>query len=154
MTNRRSFLAAIAALFAFPAFAQTTSGVLTAKQANKALAQGTLILIDIRTPQEWQDTGVAKGAWPLDMTQASFASSIMATLERNPDHDVAVICRTGRRSAYVVGALAKNGITNVLDVSEGMAGGKNGAGWIKSGLGVVSASEALSALPQDFRATN
>jgi hypothetical protein len=47
--------------------------------------------------------------------------------------------------------LAKNGVTGILDVSEGMAGGPNGKGWIPSGLPVVDAMVSLKAMPKDLR---
>ncbi len=147
MANRRNFLLTIGAVLAAPSIALANPGILTADDALTRLKQGGLILIDVRTPEEWQATGVAKGAWPLDMTQRSFGPDLVRAIEANPNHDIAVICRTGRRSAYVVEVLAKNDITGVLDVSEGMVGGRNGRGWIPSGLPTVSADEALAAMP-------
>ncbi|WP_165798796.1 rhodanese-like domain-containing protein [Shimia abyssi] len=125
--------------------------MLTAKEAAQAIDAGDLILIDIRTPQEWQETGVATGAWPLDMRDQKFGQRLMATLQRNPDKQVAVICRTGRRSAYIVDVLAQNGVRKVYDVSEGMVGGRNGEGWIAAGLPTITAKSAMSNLPSDLR---
>lgn len=50
---------------------------------------------------------------------------------KNP---IALICAVGNRSAFLQGWLRKAGFENVFDVSEGMIGGRLGAGWIKSGL--------------------
>ncbi|WP_372885186.1 rhodanese-like domain-containing protein [Shimia sp.] len=150
MKTRRDFLIGLGAAVVLPSLAVAEGGVLSAGQAMQGLADGTLILIDLRTPEEWQDTGVARGAWPLDMTQHSFGGDLLRVIERNPQHQVAVICRTGRRSAYMVEVLERNGIHGVLDVSEGMAGGRNGRGWIPSGLPTVTAEEALARLPGDL----
>lgn len=150
MTNRRCFLLGLGSAIVLADLAQADPAILTAKQANDRLQQGRLILIDVRTPEEWRGTGVAAGAWPMDMTDPAFGPGIVRAIGANPDHDIAVICRTGRRSAYVVEVLAKNGITGVLDVSEGMAGGRNGRGWIPSGLPTVSAEEALAGMPADL----
>ncbi|MDP2582205.1 rhodanese-like domain-containing protein [Shimia thalassica] len=150
MTNRRSFLTALGAATLFPVVAQAKLGVLGAEDALQNLDDGSLILIDIRTPQEWHETGVAKGAWPLDMTQRDFGPKFLAVLERNPGRQVAIICRTGNRSGYLMDVLAKNGITHVLDVAEGMAGGPNGKGWIPLGLPVVTGEAAMKSLPADL----
>lgn len=152
MMDRRLFLASTAAFVTFYSTASAEGGVLTAQQAHDAMSGGSLILVDIRTPQEWQSTGVASGAWPMDMTHDNFGPQLMSLLKSNPGRDVAVICRTGRRSAYLVDVLKKNNINDVLDVSEGMAGGSNGQGWIKTGLPTVSANDAVSAIPADFKA--
>lgn len=150
MQNRRSFLMAVGGLALVPTFGRADSGHLTAQAAMDGMARGELILIDIRRPEEWQQTGVAKGAWPLDMTARDFGPKLLAVLERNPNRKIAIICRTGNRSNYLRGVLAKNGIKGVLDVAEGMAGGPRGKGWIPSGLPVVSGAEAVEALPQDL----
>lgn len=150
MMDRRQFLTSVAAFGMFYSTANAANAVLTAQQAHDALQEGSLILIDIRTPQEWQSTGVASGAWPLDMTDRKFGQQLMSVLQNNPGRDVAVICRTGRRSAYLVDVLKKNEIEGVLDVSEGMAGGSNGQGWIKSGLPIVTAADSVGAIPADF----
>jgi rhodanese-related sulfurtransferase len=155
MTDRRTFLAALGTAMTFPlsSGASTTAGLIGAQDAHDRLAAGKLILIDIRTPDEWIETGVAPGAWPLDMRRDEFGSWIVATLERNPDHEVAIICRTGNRSGRVMDWLSANGVTGVLDVGEGMVGGPRGKGWIPLGLPVVEARQALDAMPKDLRAS-
>lgn len=152
MTDRRSFLLTLGAVFIVPQMTLASATVVTPHEAHQAITDGTMILVDIRTPGELQSTGVAKGAWPLDMTDDQFGPRLLAVLERNPDHKVAIICRTGNRSGYLMGVLAKNGIAGVYDVSAGMAGGANGTGWIPAGLPVVPAAEAFDAMPKDLRA--
>ncbi|SHJ03413.1 Rhodanese-related sulfurtransferase [Shimia gijangensis] len=151
MLSRRSVLLTIPAsvLFATLAHAETT---LTPEQALAGMEGSSLILIDIRRPEEWQETGVAKGAWPLDMTDKQFGQRLMAVLERNPDHRVAIICRTGNRTSYLINVLAENNISGVLDVSAGMAGGPRGKGWIPSGLPIVTSEEAQNSMPDDLTA--
>ena len=150
--QRRVFVGGLAAGVGLATAGQAEGMVLTAQEALAGLEGGDLILIDIRTPREWQDTGVARGAWPMDMRDRRFGARLTGVLERNPDRRVAVICRTGNRSGYLVEVLARNGITNVWDVSEGMAGGPNGKGWIPSGLPIVTARAAQDAMPVDLRA--
>ena len=149
MIKRRMFLSWLAAML-LPLSARAEAQSLPASEALAGLRAGELILVDVRTPQEWQQTGVAEGAWPLDMTQKDFGGWLMAAIERNPDRKVAVICRTGNRTGRLMQLLSQNGIDGVLDVSEGMAGGPRGTGWIPSGLPVVSAQVAIDSMPKDL----
>lgn len=152
MMDRRAFVMALGAACAVPAVAGANPGILTPQEAHDTMNAGNLLLVDIRTPDEWKQTGVAEGAWPLDMRDRKFGPNLMAMIDRNPDHKISVICRTGNRSGYLVGVLKKNGIHGVLDVSEGMVGGRYGPGWIKTGLPIVAAYQALGDVPKDLRA--
>lgn len=107
---------------------------LSADEAHKAALAGDIILLDIRRPEEWLETRVAEGAVGLDMTQENFVPTLVALRKANPDKPIAMICRTGNRTGYVTKALAKQGFPGLVDVSEGMAGGPNGTGWLKRGL--------------------
>ncbi len=99
-----------------------------------AARSGAVILIDIRRPEEWQQTGVAEGAIGLDMTQEDFVASLVALRQANPDTPLALICRTGNRTGHVTKVLADQGFPGLVDVQEGMVGGRYGPGWLKRGL--------------------
>ena len=154
MITRRTLLAASVVTFALPVAAYANMTTITAQEANAGLQQGNLILIDVRTPQEWGQTGVAKGAWMLDMTHRDFGNWLMTAIQRNPDHQIAIICRTGSRTGRLMQVLQQNGITNILDVTEGMIGGPRGTGWIPSGLPTVPAQQAFDAMPKDLKAAS
>ncbi len=146
-TNRRSFLiGAISAavvglsLTAQPAFAAET--VISTPDAYVAAKSGNIILVDIRTPPEWAQTGIAEGAIALDMTDKSFVDSLVKLRAAYPEKPIALICRTGNRSGYVFDALNQQGFTGLVDVSEGMAGGPNGKGWIPRGLPIYAGNKA------------
>lgn len=109
-------------------------GYMTPDEAHKAVLAGEIILIDIRRPDEWHQTNVAEGAIGLDMREESFVQSLLKLRQSNPDIPLALICRTGNRTGHVTTVLAKQGFTGLVDVNEGMAGGRNGPGWIKRGL--------------------
>jgi len=123
-------------LTSLPVWAAET--VIKAPDAYVAAKAGNIILVDIRTPQEWVQTGVAEGAIGLDMTDKSFVDNLVQLRSDNPDKPIALICRTGNRSGYVFEALNKQGFPNLMDVSEGMAGGANGKGWIPRGLPIYA----------------
>lgn len=131
------FLIATAAVFA-------ETPKLSVPEASERLAFGNLVLLDIRSPEEWAKSGVAKGAWPVSMHTPEFPQQLQAILSKYQPDQIALICATGGRSAYVTEVLEKNGITGIIDVSEGMSGNGQAAGWIARGFPVVSVDEASS----------
>jgi rhodanese-related sulfurtransferase len=154
MIPRRTFFAVFGAASALPGLALAEPKTITARKANQLLQNDKLILIDVRTPPEWQETGVAQGAWMLDMTHRDFGGWLMTAINRNPGHQIAIICRTGSRTGRLAQVLEQNGITDVLDVTEGMIGGPRGKGWIPSNLPIVSAQAAFDVMPKDLKARN
>ena len=108
--------------------------VMTAPQAHKDAADNKLVLIDIRTPQEWKETGIATTAHPVSMHQAGFLQKLDKLLGGDKSKKIALICATGSRSAYIQAELKKRGYSNTISVAEGMLGGPNGKGWIPRGL--------------------
>ena len=134
------FLALV--LIVFPARADTP--LMSAPQAFEKLSAGDLIVLDIRSREEWQDSGVAQGALPISMHEKDFLQRFQSVLLEYEPEKIALICATGGRSAEVTYFLEQNGLTGVVDVSEGMFGNRNGPGWIKHGLPVVPAKEALA----------
>ncbi|MDA5095784.1 rhodanese-like domain-containing protein [Aliiroseovarius sp. KMU-50] len=152
--NRRHILAMMGAL---PAQALATSAwankddVWSASRAFDALLQDRLRMLDIRTPEEWRETGVAQGAWPVNLYDERFPERLFKAQDLADGRPLALICRTGRRSGGVMNSLRKSGYSNFIDVSDGMLGSSYGPGWIKAGLPVVSAEEAIAALPPELR---
>ena len=107
---------------------------ITATEAHDKALAGEIILVDVRTPEEWADTGIGEGAIALDMRTDGFVPALVALRRANPETPIAMICRTGNRSQFVVSALAGQGFPGLVDVAEGMAGGPRGKGWIPTGL--------------------
>ena len=96
----------------------------------------SLILLDIRRPDEWALTGVAVGAVPLDMRDDGFLADLDRLTGGNRAAPIALICARGVRSRRLAAKLTAAGFTAVLDVSEGMLGSPAGPGWIARGLPV------------------
>ncbi|AML53398.1 rhodanese-like domain-containing protein [Falsihalocynthiibacter arcticus] len=151
--NRRTLLGFIAALpaatFAPITFAQNRE-VWSVSEAYEALQLDEILLLDIRSPQEWAETGVAQGAWPVSLHEEGFSERLMAARTLAQDRPVALICATGGRSGAVYKNLKAAGYENFIDVSEGMHGSSAGAGWINTGLPIVTIEEAQAALPDDL----
>lgn len=94
---------------------------------------GEVMLIDVRTPQEWAQTGVPEGAHPIELAP-TFLAKLNALTGGDKNRPLAFICATGARSNYVATELAKRGWTHVIDVAGGLFGGPRGKGWIAAGL--------------------
>jgi len=109
----------------------------------KALA-GEIVLIDIRRPDEWIDTGVPDVALLVDMTSRDFLAKIAAIRRENPDIPLAFTCRTGSRSNYLTGELEKMGMSGLIDVVGGMLGSRADKGWAKRGLPIRSVNDPVN----------
>lgn len=152
--------ATLAALFLIPigyTMSQQTSGqpangqrAMTATEAHAAALSGNVVLVDIRTAGEWKETGIPAAAHAIDMYEGpqAFTAKLLKITGGDPTRRIALICRTGNRSATLQAHLSKAGFTNVVDVAEGVAGGRSGRGWLKHGLPTRPASMASTpALP-------
>ena len=113
------------------AFAAQT---LSAPEALAKAEAGELVLIDIRRPSEWRESGIASVATPLSMHEKGFIEGLEKIMAANPGKEIALICATGGRSAFLQKELTKRGLGSSLDVSEGMFGNGNAPGWLKRGL--------------------
>lgn len=137
--NRRSFLILTAApLLAGAAVAQSGPPSLSVRQAYDGAKAGTLILVDIRTPEEWADTGVPVGAIRLDMEASAFEAWLAALRLENPGKTIALICRTGNRSSSLQRKLAGRGWRDIVDVRGGLLGNPGDKGWLAEQLPVTA----------------
>lgn len=111
---------------------------LPAAEAYAAAQAGRMLLIDIRTSQEWRATGVAPGAGRVDfyLGPQVLLQSVLQMTGGDRTKPVALICRTGNRTTHAQQFLQAQGFTQVYNVKEGMAGSAAGPGWLKRGLPV------------------
>jgi rhodanese-related sulfurtransferase len=110
--------------------------VLSATEAFAKAATGKITLIDIRTPEEWAETGSGSGAKRLDMRREDFVDTLEKIIGGDKSKPVALICARGVRSSRLSRALRQAGFTNIIDVPEGMLGSYAGPGWLERGLPV------------------
>lgn len=122
-----------ASLLAAGAAISAGEGDLSVSDVAREAAAGRLLLVDIRTPQEWRETGYPQGAQRVDWHQgeAAFRERMLALVKGDRNLPVALICRTGNRSAQAQASLRAAGFTQVYNVPAGMA---TGAGWLRAGL--------------------
>ena len=138
----RSLMMAMAAwlVMAGTALAAEVKAI-SAPDALQAVKKGEVVLVDIRQPEEWKQTGVPEGAKLIPMRHpdggAGFIRDLLAATNGDRNAPIALICRTGNRSGATAKALSEAGFTHILDVSEGMGGSGSGPGWIKRDLPMV-----------------
>ena len=133
--TRRHLLALTAASTAVFLPAEAAE-VLTATEAFAKAATGKITLIDIRTPEEWAETGSGAGAKRLDMRRDDFNVALDKLLGGSKSKPIALICARGVRSSRLSRVLREAGYTNIIDVPEGMLGSYAGPGWLAQGLPV------------------
>ena len=135
--TRRALSLCLLASLALPVLA-AESRDLSPPDALAAVQAGKLTLIDVRTPDEWKETGVAQGAARIDMNQprgaAGFVDEVLKRTKGDKNAPVALICRSGNRSTQMQSLLQAQGFTKVFNVREGMSGGGAGPGWLRRGL--------------------
>lgn len=126
-----------------PVLAADESGILTAPEASRMVAAGELILIDVRSRDEWRETGIPRGALAISIHDPrgrdGFLEKVGAAIGRDPGRPVATICAAGVRSYRTQAWLADAGYRQVLNVREGMLGRwrpfePSQPGWLKRGL--------------------
>ncbi|MCI4644205.1 MAG: rhodanese-like domain-containing protein [Hyphomonadaceae bacterium] len=105
----------------------------TPVEASAYLDKRDVVLIDVRKPEEWAESGVAQGAERVTLQDPDFMTSVEAILDYDKDADVVFICRSGGRSATARDQLIGAGYRSVSSVAGGTLGDE---GWIASGLPV------------------
>lgn len=112
------------------------TGILSAAEARQKALRNEVVLIDIRQPSEWRETGIPAGGRPLTMHRRDFLQALLQLVGGDRSTPLAIICATGGRSAMVRKLLIRQGFASVMDVSEGMLGNFRGPGWLRRGLPV------------------
>lgn len=144
MLAQRLFIASTTALMllSLSACSRDSGPTLAAPDAYAQAAAGKLTLIDIRRPEEWRQTGVARGALQINMAHPQgtpgFVQQVAAEVGGDRSAPIGLICRTGNRTTQMQHALREAGFTRVYNIKEGMAGSSAGPGWLARGLPVES----------------
>ena len=85
-------------------------------------------IIDIRTPKEWEETGIVPGSHLLTFFNEDGSHDKQGFTNRlqqiaGPDTPLAILCRSGNRSEKVSRFLSGQGFRSVIDIYEGIKGG-------------------------------
>ena len=83
-----------------------------AAEVSKKVAAGDAVIIDVREPAEWAESGVAEPAVLLPMSDFNGDQKLWKPfLEANAGKDLIVYCRSGARSGRVAAKLIEQGHT-------------------------------------------
>jgi len=109
---------------------------ISAPQAYERMKQGGLLIVDIRTPEEWRETGVIPGARRVDFYRGPnmLLKSVLDMVDGNRNAPIALVCHSGSRTIQAQKYLQSQGFTQVYNLTEGMAGGAAGPGWLNRPL--------------------
>lgn len=122
-----AFVFCFSMLGAAPAvFAAASEGAVDVKQGAAMQKQGVLLL-DVRE----QDEYAAVHAPDSTLIPLGQLSSRLAEIQKYKSKPVAVVCRSGRRSAQAVELLRNAGFTQAVNVEGGMSA------WESAGLPVI-----------------
>ncbi len=91
------------------------------------------LLIDVRTPDEWRQTGVPVTAHTVSAEDPQFVQKVGELTGGDKSRRIALICRSDNRSAEARDTLMAAGFTNVTSINGGVTGPN---GWIDADLPV------------------
>lgn len=120
-------------LFAFSSIQAEELIQLNPEQLQTIQNQQSALIIDIRTPAEWQATGIIPNSHKLqgfDSNGQFDVATWTAELEKlktSPDQSVILVCRSGNRSSKIGEILIKQGQHNIYHLHNGIQG------WIQTG---------------------
>lgn len=131
--RRRTVLTGMIAVACGPVRGQTPIPSLLPREAHDGAKAGQIVLVDIRTSDEWADTGVPQGALRLDADGSGFEVRLAGIRLDNPGKRIVLIDRSGGQATAVQQKLAGRGWRDLVVVRGGMLG--NG-GWLAEKLPV------------------
>lgn len=123
------------------------TGLITPQDTWERAQEDELLIIDIRTQGEWEETGIPPDAALVSLysdwgvPNLDFVVEILEAANGDRNRPIALICAGGVRTAFAADLLRDRGFTQVLDVGEGMLGSGDGPGWIARGLPTEPCSE-------------
>ena len=93
--------------------------------ASQELIDSKIPIVDIRTPQEWKETGLVKGSIPIMLfdEKGNYDLKVfLADLNKAVDttKPFAIICRTGSRTKVLANFLSKKMNYTVTDLQNGI----------------------------------
>lgn len=103
------------------------------------MASDNIVIIDVRTPKEWRQTGIVEGSLPImffDEKRRPHAQEWMrqASAHIAPEQELILICRSGNRSRVIANYLIRqHGYKRVYNVKHGIKQ------WLRSGHKTVAA---------------
>jgi rhodanese-related sulfurtransferase len=94
-----------------------------ASEAAKIISTEKVVIVDVRTPDEFKD-GHIKGAKNIDIMSADFEAQLAKLDKSQP---TLVHCQAGGRSTRALPSFEKLGFTHLIHLDDGFGG------WVKAG---------------------
>lgn len=88
-------------------------------QAYSLRADDKIVLIDVREPLEWQQTGLPEGSQGIALQNPALLDEVLAAVGNDKDRPIAFTCAVGGRSLQAAILAHNNGFTQVYNVDGG-----------------------------------
>ncbi|GAA4387005.1 rhodanese-like domain-containing protein [Hymenobacter koreensis] len=111
MKNRILFLFSVLLLVGSTASGCAQAQTLDAQQVQRVLAKPNVVLLDVRTPDEFA-TGHVRGARNLNFLSTDFTDQVA---KLDPNATYVVYCASGNRSGKAAALMQQNGFKNVMN---------------------------------------
>lgn len=106
----KKFFLLVISVFTFASMAAAEVPTISATEAAKRVQEGKAVLVDVREPHEWAETGVAAPATLLPMSDFNGEQKLWKPfLEKHAGKELLLYCRSGNRSGQVAAKLAAQG---------------------------------------------
>ncbi len=134
------FCICIAFSLAMPAIAANAESItpLAPAAAHARALDQTLLIIDVRQPGEWAETGMPANAAGATLQPGGdnqeFLAQIQTITRGNKNAPIGLICARGVRSDRAAQMLAAAGYTSIFDIQGGMLGNSRQSGWLDQNL--------------------
>ncbi len=99
---------------------QPLAQALSPKQAHQMQQNGEIVIIDVRQPDEWQQTGLPAGAQGVALSGPNFIEQIEEIAAQNKGCKLAISCQSGMRTKAAVKSLDAHGMKNLHQIKGGL----------------------------------
>ena len=112
-------------------------------EAYEKYKENNLLIVDVRTNKEWNETGVIPNSILVNMhddnyqENSDFIEKVIQVLKSNAEKNITFICASGARSEIVASFFLDKGYKNISHIPEGIIG-KNNDGWLYLGYPLKS----------------
>lgn len=108
--------------------AETKIEQINVVDAHERELAGRTILIDVRKPDEWNETGRPQGCFGITLQDANFLEQVQKLTEGDETRSIAFTCKTGGRSSEAADRAKAAGHINIANVKGGFQA------WSEAGL--------------------
>ena len=99
--------------------ADSTVRQISVQTAHQRSTDGEVVLIDVRMPEEWHDTGRPLNSHGITLQDPEFENKLIALVSNDKSRALAFSCKTGGRSSQAAQKAVDAGHTDVSNVEGG-----------------------------------